>query len=58
MLVEEVAERSMAHVVQQSRQAQQRLDVAAAGYVGADLGQAVVERGPARLARCITPSTC
>ncbi len=50
MLVEEVAERPVADVVQQGGQPHQRLDVAAAGHVGADLAEAVVERGdrPAR----------
>ena len=45
VLVEEVAERAVAHVVQQGGQPHQRLDVAAAGHVGADLAQALVERG-------------
>ena len=49
MLVEEMAERAVPHVVQQGGQPHQRLDVAAAGHVGADLAQALVERrhGPA-----------
>ena len=49
MLVEEVAERPVAHVVQQARHPQQRLDIAAAGGVGARLLQAGIESlgGPA-----------
>ena len=45
MIVEKVSERTMPHVVQQAGHAQQRLDVAAAGHVGANLAQAVVQRG-------------
>ena len=44
MRVEKMAKRPMAHVVQQGRHPQQRLDVAAAGHVRADLAQAVVGR--------------
>ena len=44
VLVEEVAERPVAHVVQQGGHPHQRLDVAAAGHVGADLAEALVER--------------
>ena len=43
MLVEKMAERAVAHVVQQAGHAQQRLDIAAAGHVGADFAQAVVQ---------------
>ena len=45
MLVEEMSERPVAHVVQQGGQPHERLDVAAAGHVGADLAQALVEHG-------------
>ena len=44
MLVEKMAERPVAHVVQQGGQPHERLDVAPAGHVGADLAQAFVER--------------
>ena len=44
MLVEEMPERAVAHVVQQGGQAHQRLDVAAAGHVGADLLEALEQR--------------
>ena len=43
MLIEEVTEGTVSHVVQQSGQAHQRFDVAPAGHVGADLPQALVK---------------
>ncbi len=45
VLVEEVSERSMPHVVQEGRQSQQRLDVAAAGNFGANFREALVQVG-------------
>ena len=50
MLVEEMAERSVADIVQQCGQSHQRLDVPAAGHVRAGFAEAIVERGhrPAR----------
>ena len=45
MLVEKMPERPVPHVVQQGGQPHERLDVAPAGHVGADLAQALVERG-------------
>ena len=45
VLVEEMAERAMADVVQQAGHPQQRFDIAPAGDVGADIAQAVVELG-------------
>ena len=44
MRIEEVPERPVAHVVQQGRHPHERLDVAAAGHVGADLAEALVGR--------------
>ena len=58
MLVEKMAERPVADVVQQGGQPHQRLDIAAAGHVGANLAQAFVEQATARLAKCMAPSTC
>ena len=54
MLVEEMAERPVADVVQQGGHPHQRFDVAAAGHVGTDLAEALVERGdrPARQVHC------
>ena len=43
--VEEMPERPVPHVVQQGGHAHQRLDVGAAGQVGADLAEAVPEDG-------------
>ena len=43
MGVEEVAEGAVSHVVQQGGQPHERLDVAAAGRLGANLPQAVVK---------------
>ena len=50
MLVEEMAERAMANVVQQAGQSHQRFDISAAGHVGANFLQAVIQPrdGPAR----------
>ena len=42
MRIEEVSERAVAHVVQQGRHSHERLDIAAAGHVGADLVEALV----------------
>ena len=44
MLVEEMAERPVAHVVQQGGQPHERLDVAPAGHVGANVVEAVEQR--------------
>src|SRR5262245_3662478 len=43
VLIEKVAERSVPHVVQQGRHAEQRFDAGPAGYIGAYLAEAVVQ---------------
>ncbi len=45
VFVEEVAERTMADVVQEGSQSQKRFHVAAARYAGADIGQAAIQGG-------------